>query len=317
MFQEDCNQQVATQPTFNLITGVEGLYTTYKRRKRNGKLRTITAPAEELKTLQAKFNDYLYSQYKPFFDERAYITGFVPERNIVSNANMHLNKEWLINIDLKDFFPSILDHLVISYVLKDLPVWKDLSVEQLRNLVIYEGALPQGSPCSPMIANIVASHLIDEAIVSAAKENGYDYTRYADDITLSTNKLIDRNEVISFVTEIRKIINKSEYLMVNDKKINIKHRSQKQMVTGVLVNNKEAGVNKLLRNKLRGILHQHKLLDKPLDDKVGGILGFIKQVNSEQFTKLTKDFPCRLLTLNYSNQTMLPKEVQKHLDNLS
>lgn len=300
----------------DLSGNTDSLYSVYQRRKKNGKLRIITAPPEELKALQAEFAQFLNTEYKDFFDKRPHITGFVPNRNIINNAEVHLNKEWLVNIDLKDFFPSITAELIEKLVLKDIK-FKNYNTKEMLHLVCYKGVLPQGSPCSPVIANIVAAKLIDEDLLDAAMYYDLAFTRYADDLTFSTNKLLMRDQVIHFTDIICKIVNNSQHLKVNDQKINIKHRSQKQMVTGVLVNNKEVGVNKVLRNRLRAILHQHAILDKPLDDKVCGILGFIKQVNTEQFTKLTKDFPCKLLTLNSSNQTTQMKDLLKHLDSLN
>lgn len=299
----------------SLLKDTDSQYSIYKRKKKNGKIRIITAPSEELKTLQSEFNDFLYETFKRDFDSCLHITGFVPDRNIAHNASVHLNKEWVVNIDLKDFFPSITAEAIEYEVFNKMKhvSFKNFRKEHMLALCCYQGRLPQGSPCSPTLANLVALFTIDAAAITVAKHCGFRYTRYADDLTFSTDQLVDREYVKAFTRTVVDMVNRSPYLKVNDKKINIKHRSQRQMVTGILVNNDTVRINKTLTNKLRAILHRHKLDDKPLDDKVSGVLGFIKQVNQEQFAKLTKDFPCKLLTLNSINLNSLT-EAQKLLD---
>ena len=287
------------------LDAFDSTYSIYFRKKKNGKLRKITAPSDSLKTLQGQLNDYLNLRMSPWLSLRPYIVGFVPGRNIKHNAELHLNKEWIINIDLKDFFPSITEKVISDHLFAH-PIFCDLQKEKdkLLKIICYEGALPQGSPCSPAVANMVAGVILDPLIVEYAGINNLAYTRYADDLTFSISEKIERHQVIDITNKIIELVNSTKLLKVNTDKVNIKHRSQRQMVTGVLVNNQDAAVTKKLRNKMRAILHQHKLKNEPLDDKLNGILNFIKQISEEQFAKLTKDFPCKLRTSNFSSQTL-------------
>jgi retron-type reverse transcriptase len=290
-------------------------YSVYLRKKKNGKLRKITAPSDPLKALQGQLNDYLNLRMSPWLFSRPYIVGFVPGRNIKDNAKVHLNKEWVINIDLKDFFPSITEKMISDHFFAH-PIFQDLQKEKdkLLKIICYKGALPQGSPCSPAVANMITGIILDPLIVEYAGINNLAYTRYADDLTFSISEKIERHQVIDITNKIIELVNSTKLLKVNTDKVNIKHRSQKQMVTGILVNNQDAAVTKKLRNKMRAILHQHKLKNKPLDDKLNGILNFINQISEEQFAKLTKDFPCKLQTSNFLNQTSPTLATLKHLD---
>lgn len=288
-------------------------YNVYKIKKKNGKYRTITAPNNELKKVQLEFSNYLNQKYKNIFKSNNYITGFVPEKSILHNSTPHLNQEWVVNIDIKDFFPSITSDLIQKYLIDDL----DFKNDKILDICCYNKVLPQGSPCSPVIANLIAYKILDPNIIKIAKENNFIYTRYADDLTFSTNKKIDRLQVKTFANKICEHIELTKVFKVNKQKINIKHRSQRQLVTGILVNNLESKISKKLTNKIRAILHSHKMQEKALSPELSGLVHYVKQINEQQFNKLTKDFPCKLLTSDYLNHNLNLKDLQKHLDNLN
>lgn len=288
-------------------------YNVYKIKKKNGKFRIITAPNQNLKQAQSDFANYLYAKYENLFKSNRYVTGFVPEMSIKHNSDTHLNKEWVLNIDIKDFFPSISAEIIKEYLCKDLSFETDKIIE----LCCYESRLPQGSPCSPIIANLVAMKTIDAEILNMAKNNNFNYSRYADDLTFSTDKIIDRFQIKQFADMICSYIDATNMFKVNKAKINIKHRSQKQLVTGILVNNKESKIPKKTAYKIRAILHSHKMQNKALNQNLSGLLQYVKQINEQQFNKLTKDFPCKLLTSDSLNHNLTLKDLQKHLDSLS
>jgi len=289
-------------------------YRVYKRKKKNKGYRVITAPNESLKLIQSQFAKFLYEKNKDLFDANPHITGFLPGLSIKDNADPHLGSEWILNLDLKDFFPSITEEFLVDYY-RDLGF--KFNATELGKITCYQGKLAQGSPSSPVIANLIALLTIDDKIKKIAEGSGFKYTRYADDLTFSIKSKCDRSFIKGFARYVTGIVSSSGIFEVNNSKVNIKHCSQRQMVTGVLVNNEDPGVSRPVRNKLRAILHQHKIQDKPLDDKIYGVLSFIKQINKDQYQKLTKDFPCKLLTSDYLSQTLPQHQLQKHMDNLS
>jgi RNA-directed DNA polymerase len=160
--------------------------------KRNGGMRTISAPAPELKLVQRRLADLLQncveeineSSGRP--DQIAH--GFKRERSIITNAKNHRNRRFVFNVDLVDFFGTINFGRVRGFFIKD----KNFSLNEkvatlLAQIACHKNALPQGSPCSPVISNLIG-HVLDVHLVQLASRTGCTYTRYADDLTFSTSK---------------------------------------------------------------------------------------------------------------------------------
>src|SRR5579871_3079973 len=167
-------------------------YRSFELPKRKGGTRTIKAPTEKLKLVQEKVSDLLQdcldeiNRSKQREDRIAH--GFKRERSIVTNAVQHRNRRYVFNIDLENFFPSINFGRVRGYFIKN----KDFLLDQrvatvLAKIACDDNTLPQGSPCSPVISNLIA-HLLDIHLVRLASSTGCTYSRYADDLTFSTNK---------------------------------------------------------------------------------------------------------------------------------
>ncbi|NTJ65886.1 hypothetical protein G6M50_16490 [Agrobacterium rhizogenes] len=147
--------------------------------KGKGKKRTINAPDRRLKMLQRKIADSLNLIYKP----RRPVHGFVVDRSVKSNALSHLNSKFVLNLDLKDFFPSITENRV-SGLLSALGI--DARVSEILARICCNGScLPQGAPSSPVISNMICFKL-DKELQAIAKGARCIYTRYADDITFSS-----------------------------------------------------------------------------------------------------------------------------------
>lgn len=155
------------------------MYTHFQIAKGSGKVRLITAPDNRLKMLQRKLKALLDQLYRV----RNPVHGFVPDRSVKSNAEAHADRRHVINLDLKDFFPSITENRVRG-VLRALGVDRRVS-EIVARLCCYNGHLPQGAPTSPVISNMICYRL-DTVLLQFAKASRAIYTRYADDITFST-----------------------------------------------------------------------------------------------------------------------------------
>lgn len=155
------------------------MYHEFPIAKRSGKLRLITAPDKRLKTIQRKLTPLLDQLYRV----RNPVHGFVPDRSIKSNAAAHLDRRFVVNLDLKEFFPSITEPRVKG-VLRALSVNHRVA-EIVARLCCYNGHLPQGAPTSPVLSNMICYRL-DTMLLQIAKAARAIYTRYADDITFST-----------------------------------------------------------------------------------------------------------------------------------
>lgn len=167
-------------------------YTVFQIPKRNGGTRTIKAPDDALKLLQRRHSDLLQdclaeiNETQGRKDKIAH--GFKRDRSITTNARQHRKRRFVFNVDLEEFFPSINFGRVRGYFISDRNFSLHPDTATLNaQIACYQGSLPQGSPCSPVISNLIA-HILDIQLVRLASKSGCTYSRYADDLTFSTNK---------------------------------------------------------------------------------------------------------------------------------
>ncbi len=220
-------------------------YREFDIRKTNGSLRKITEPLPSLKEIQIWIlHNILYKvNVSPF--AKAYI----PNRGLISNAKFHLGKKTLLTLDISDFFPSI-NMSSIHQIFSKLG-YSPLISNLLAKLCCLEQKLPQGAPTSPYLSNIYFRSA-DEEISKFCKVNEIRYTRYADDLSFSSDNL-DTTRVIELVTASVDKLN----LKINQEKTKIMTSNMRQTVTGIVVNQKlQAPLYK--RNKIRQELHYIK-----------------------------------------------------------
>ena len=240
-------------------------YKTFKIQKKTGGHRWITSPDEQLKRIQR----WIYENILKNVPEHDCSFGFVNERSIVDNAKKHVNQDTILNIDLYRFFDSIEQKRVagvfkqlgyqanLAYSMAELLTaemskgyWKEIEDEKVFSETFIETCpqiLPQGSPASPRIANFIA-HSLDTKMAMLAKKLDVNYSRYADDLTFSG----DYKKLPSIKT-IKKII-LNEGFFLNEKKVKYLKRSHRQIVTGVVVNDR-ISVPREFKEKLRTELY--------------------------------------------------------------
>lgn len=148
----------------------------YKKKcilKKSGKVRNVAAPTGGLKFIQRNLADILTGSLA----QKSCVHGFVPGRSIVTNAKVHLRRNIVINLDLKDFFPSINFGRVYG-LFKSHPFnFNEHVAATLAQICCFEGSLPQGSPCSPMVSNLICRSL-DNQLMHLAKSLKMSYSRY-------------------------------------------------------------------------------------------------------------------------------------------
>lgn len=288
-------------------------YTTFTIPKRNGGQRTIKAPIDQLKGLQRKLTDLLQdcldeiNAARGLKDRIAH--GFKRKRSIMSNARQHRHRRWVFNIDLEDFFPSINFGRVRGFFIKnrDFQLHKDVATV-LAQIACHDHSLPQGSPCSPVISNLVA-HLLDMRLVKLAQDVGCTYSRYADDLTFSTNKRQFPAEIARPAgnlgpdshlwqpgDDLRNTIKHTDF-SINANKTHLMYRTSRQEVTGLVVNEKinvrweyrhnaRAMVNRLVGTgafEINGVVHNDGMVS--IEKRPGtlnelhGMLGFIDGID--------------------------------------
>jgi RNA-directed DNA polymerase len=208
--------------------------------KKSGGTRIIEAPAGSLLQIQKK----LAKSLEDVYHSPGYVQGFVQGGSIAKNAGYHLGKRHVLNIDLSDFFPMITTRRIIG-LLKSPHLRLDNQVASaIASLACSDNKLPQGAPTSPVISNMISLRL-DHQLYQLAKASGATYTRYADDITFSTNAktmpaaLVEDSATGSVVlgAELLSIIKNNDFT-VNPKKTRLHSDQQAKYVTGVKVNKK-------------------------------------------------------------------------------
>jgi len=212
------------------------------RKKAAGKFREIDAPIGELKTIQKIIKSCIELCFTP----KSAAHGFVKERSIVTNARQHKGRKFVYNIDLEDFFPSI--HFGrVRGIFKSKPFCFPPEVaKHLANLCCNDlNVLPQGGATSPIISNLICRAL-DGKLSAFAKRHKIKFTRYADDITFSSNEPVFEGK--DFIDELKRII-ENENFRINGKKVRLQNQYQRQVVTGLTVN-KKVNVSKKFINDL-------------------------------------------------------------------
>ncbi|MBX3254752.1 MAG: RNA-directed DNA polymerase [Chitinophagaceae bacterium] len=275
----------------------------YLPKKSSGK-RLISAPMPRLKKAQHWILQHIL--YK--VPVHAQANGFVPGKSIVSNATPHIGKNVVVNADVKDFFPSITFKRVkalfgkLGYADKIATILSLLCTESVTEEVMLDGkkyfvqkgerVLPQGAPTSPAVTNILCFRL-DKRLSGVAKKFGCGYTRYADDITFSGT--LNNSDASKIVWHIKKILSE-EGLTIHPDKIRVMQKSERQEVTGVVVNRQLSVSREKLRN-FRALLHQlkknghenAKWSEGSLSNAIAGYASFIRMVNPAKAEKFIKE----------------------------
>jgi hypothetical protein len=220
--------------------------------KRNGGERRIYAPEEPLKAVQRRVLRGVLGRLRAH--EAA--NGFEAGRSIVSNAARHVGKAVVVRMDVKEFFASTNKHRVIEYF-KAIG-WDDEAADLLVKLCTHKGGLPQGAPTSPRLSNLVNWRL-DERLVRMAEAvaPGSVYTRYADDITFSL-EADERAAVRSLIFWTRRIAKEEGGYQVHQRaKMRVIRRNDRQLVTGLVVNER-VNLPRAKRRWLRAVRHHAK-----------------------------------------------------------
>lgn len=290
-------------------------YNRYTIPKKKGGVRNIAAPKKVLKGVQRKILDEILNKIK--ISDSA--NGFIKGRSIVSGAEKHKdsNVELLINMDLENFFPTITFERVrgmfmkfgysgyVSSLLAMICTYCERMEMEVKGENVYvktsERILPQGSPASPMITNIVCSKL-DNRLNGLASKYEFTYSRYADDMSFSFNKgnkvLDDAKDSLNvgkILGIISKII-KEEGFSINEEKTKFLRKNNRQAITGIVINNGEIGVpKKWVKNLRAAVFNGSKLIENgstlPCDlvSEIKGKSSWLSCVNRERYLKIIEE----------------------------
>jgi retron-type reverse transcriptase len=240
-------------------------YVRFALPKKTGGVRLISAPLPRLKAAQHWVLKNILEKLP--VHEAAH--GFRAGRSIVSNARPHVGAAVVVNLDLKEFFPTVMYPRVKGFFVKLgyseatatalalLCTEPDVDEVELdgQRYFVAQGArrLPQGAPTSPALTNLLCKRL-DRRLLGAARKLGFTYTRYADDLTFSAPRPGTGADVGKMLRLVRFVVDK-EGFKPHPEKTRVLRRGGQQEVTGVVVNDKP-GVDRETLRRFRALLHQ-------------------------------------------------------------
>lgn len=224
----------------------------YKERiieKRCGRKRQILAPHPEVKEVQKSLARWLLNRWEkerhPNPELRRVSHAFQKTRSIVSNAKRHSRQRYVLNVDLEDFFPSFNFGRVRGFFLARGRFRLSPEVATtIAEIACHDNALPQGSPCSPIISEMITEKL-DKHLLRLAKQHRLRLTRYVDDISFSSQQECFPSEIAypkgddssewDAGQSLKDVVERSGF-KINERKTRMQFRTGRQTVTGLVVN---------------------------------------------------------------------------------
>lgn len=210
-------------------------YHPIEKPKDDGSIRIVYRVRNPMKELHLKIKERYFK-----IDYPHYLHGGISNRSIITNADVHRQAKSLIVMDIQKCFPSIKREHIRCLFKK----WNytDNLADVLSNILTFNDELPQGACCSSLIANLVLFN--ERELVNDFKQNNYQYSRYIDDIAVSSKRELSENEVQEIKQKIFDMVEKNKF-SINCKKTKVHHASAPDtedkkfmIVTGIKVDGK-------------------------------------------------------------------------------
>lgn len=265
----------------------EHLYKVYDVPKKTGNKRKIAQPNRELKALQA----WVLRNILDKLSSSEHSKGFDKGTSILDNATPHVGANYILTMDLEDFFPNV-KALHVYNIFHSVGYNKQVSAI-FTNICTFKGGLPQGAPTSPKLANLVCTKL-DSRLHGYAGPKGIVYTRYADDLTLSAQtpqKIYKAKQFIGTIIT-------DEGFTLNNGKTKISGTQRQKKVTGLIVSENHVGIGRKKYREIRSKIH-HLFMGKSTEfDQANGLMAFTYSVDKKVYkrihtyiNKLKKSYP--------------------------
>lgn len=251
-------------------------YHRIEMKKKTGGIRHIESPLKELKAIQRWVLRYILDKLSP----SVYAKGFVRNKSILDNAKPHEGNQYVLNLDLQDFFTNIqASHIYTLF--KNIGYNNNIAFI-LTSFCTKGGYLPQGAPTSPALSNLVCLRL-DHRISTYCKKRALTYTRYADDLCISGNKIL----ILQKASYLIKDIICDEGFTINVKKEKFLGPKVRREVTGLTV------TPKITISKKNYCLYRKRIYDlvrTEIPNKheiIKGILSFVRSIDKDKVKKLS------------------------------
>lgn len=262
----------STKFLHSIRSNPEIFYREFEIRK-GKKLRKISSPRVALKVIQKWFS--YHAQKSVAFDES--VCGFIPGKSFIDAAAKHCGCDWVYTVDIKDFFPSIKPESVTKSL---IGIGYSVEAAQLLSEIFcLDGGLPQGSPASPFLSNLVFSG-VDGELKKIAEETNTTYSRYADDLNFSGKGGWDPR----IQEMVREILAENGFERAESKE-DVRVKPQRLKVHGLIISGKHPRLTKGYRNRIRAYKHliENGRVEDDSIDTIRGHLSFAKSVNAVDF----------------------------------
>lgn len=251
-------------------------YHRVEMKKKTGGIRHIESPLRELKAIQRWVLRTILDKLSP----SVYAKGFVRGKSILDNAKPHEGNQYVLNLDLQDFFTNVKASHVYT-LFKNIGYNNNIAFI-LTSFCTKGGYLPQGAPTSPALSNLVCLRL-DHRISTYCKKRALTYTRYADDLCISGNKIL----ILQKASYLIKDIICNEGFIINSKKEKFLGPKVRREVTGLTV------TPKITIRKKNYCIYRKRIYDlvrNNIPNKyeiIEGILSFVKSIDKDKEKKLS------------------------------
>jgi Reverse transcriptase (RNA-dependent DNA polymerase) len=264
-------------------------YKTYFIDKRGGGFREIHHPSKELKALQRWLLHNVIMQWPVHSKAAAYR----PNLGIANNAQEHVHSRYLLRMDFQDFFPSITEHDVRTYLERSdggTKRWDSTDLDLFVALVCRHGCLTIGAPTSPALSNALCFEL-DRQLDLAANAREVTYTRYADDLFFSTTKTDILKSVPEVVVSILATLDLPAALLIRESKTRHSSKRGRRQVTGLVLRSDDViGIGRKRKRYIRGLIHKFDLLSPSERRRLSGLLAFARSIEPDFINALIMKF---------------------------
>ncbi|MFH4733218.1 retron St85 family RNA-directed DNA polymerase [Vibrio diabolicus] len=257
--------------------------------KKDGSQRLIYQPSMAIRALQKVVYDEVLDKL-PVHDA---CYAYRKKRSLKDHANVHKNNNYLLRIDLKDFFESITRSDIEKYchesISKIFPHFDEEDFTLMTNIICRKDTITIGSVTSPSLSNSIC-YTLDERISRLAKSHGVKYTRYADDMFFSTSK---KNILCIIQKGVSGIINNLEYptLTINKKKTKHSSKKNKMSVTGVVITlDKKLSIGRDKKRFIREQVYKWSSLSSEEKSYLSGYLSFVKSIEPSYINRLCNKY---------------------------
>lgn len=205
--------------------------------KASGGYREINAPGPALMWFLKEITNTLQNRFQLLAHNNAY--AYVQHRSVKDCAMQHKDNDWFLKLDLKHFFPSCTKQVILYQLNQIFPLNYMLEEytddwETIIDVALLHGQLPQGSPLSPLLSNLIMIPFDTHISRILKKKYGITYTRYADDIHLSASAPINANNIIALIEATLRMLHYP--FKLNKEKTRVGSNKGKNWMLGVMLN---------------------------------------------------------------------------------